>query len=196
MKPVLLMADDFFPDPQSARERIVEGIFGDFTSPWDGVVYPGINRDIPESITDWLKMRLGLIVNGPIEPKAIFARVTTKNTGPAPHQIHCDTIMGMYSAHVYISTYWPEASGTSFWTHHSEGPKHTPATDLTRVLEDMNDVSRWTQTMVCQGKFNRLLVHDASFWHCAEPVGGWGENAEDGRVVLTCFFNTKAGRPE
>jgi hypothetical protein len=190
-RPSIAIFDDFFPDPEAARAAIVSGPFLDFKSPWDGVSYPGINKEIPEEIKHFVVKRLSEILGAPVEPAVIFARLTSKNTSESPHQIHSDRLMAEFSAHVYISKHWPMGAGTSFWAHESEGRRHTEDTDVELVQEDMKDLSKWIQVFTAQGDFNRLVVHDASFWHCAEPVGGWGETAEDGRVVLTCFFNVR-----
>lgn len=193
MKPVLAVFDDFFYDADRVyNEVVVGGRFEPFVSPWDDVTYPGINKAIPAWIEDFMITRLEEVTGEHVDIQALFARVTSNLTGPAPHRIHSDKIMAQHSAHVYLSKEWPFGGGTSFWTHNIDGPFHDDNTDTEMVMRDSHDPDKWTMTMNCHGKFNRLLIHDARCWHSAEPVGGWGESPADGRVVLTCFFNTTA----
>lgn len=189
MKPVIATFDDFFDEPLVAQKEILDGNFENFVSPWDGVTYPGINQNLPDWVKEYVIERLSAIVGGPIAPVAIFARVTSAATGAAPHRIHSDRLMAEFSAHIYISGFWPEGAGTTFWTHVSEGHVHDDHTDVATITRDMHDASQWERSIACQGAFNRVLIHDASFYHSAEPVGGWGDSPQNGRVVVTCFFN-------
>ena len=190
MKPVIAIYDNFFKKPENVYHDVVTaGKFEDFTSPADGVVYPGINQSIPEYVSDELLVRLSDILDDSITNPIVFARATHENTPPAPHYIHSDKIMADYSCHVYLSKVWPYGSGTAIWEHKTQGNKHTDETDVDTVINDMNSSDNWFHVKQCQGKFNRILMHDASLWHSAEPYGGWGESHLNGRVVLTCFFS-------
>jgi len=191
MKPVIMVADDFFPDPDVMQYQVLNGEFENFVSPWDNVTYPGINKVLPFRVVERLHKRLGEILGAEIQPVATFARLTSKNTPAAPHKIHSDRVMANYSAHIYVSSEWPPGGGTSFWTHKTEGHMQTDDTDVDAVVRDMNSLDMWTRSHTCQGKFNRVVIHDARYWHCAEPIGGWGDNPSNGRVVITCFFNVK-----
>lgn len=193
MRPVLAIFDGFFKDPARAHADIIGGDFGDFVSPWDSVKYPGINKGLPGWMMERVVERLEEVTAERVEPTAIFARVTSAATGNAPHRIHCDQVMGQYSAHVYLSKQWPDYAGTAFWNHKTEGQMLTDDTDVAQVMADSHLSDAWEKSFTCQGKFNRLLIHDSRLWHSAEPVGGWGDSPANGRVVLTCFFNTKVG---
>lgn len=189
MSPIITIRDDFFPDPDKAWGQVVSGQFKDIVSPVDGIIYPAINTDLPKEIVEYFTGGVSGIMGARAIPNHIFARATTKNTPSAPNKIHSDKIMGDFSAHVYISKKWPEGSGTSFWSHKTEGSRHEEKTNVDIINADMNRIEPWTKILTCHAKFNRLLIHDAKSWHCAEPVGGFGETEEDGRVVLTMFFN-------
>jgi hypothetical protein len=190
-KPAVAIFDDFFEEHKRLREDIIGGDFIDYKSPWDGVVYPGINGDIPLWAINSIHRRLMEIMDLEIDIHTIFSRLTTRNTPSAPHKIHSDKIMGEYSLHIYLSKEWPSGSGTSFWNHATEGQRHTDQTNIANILRDQNDPTRknWNRVLHAQGNFNRAIIHDATLWHCAEPVGGWGVDKEDGRVVLTTFFS-------
>lgn len=191
MKPVIAIFDEFFDNAEVVRTDVVAGRFEDVVNPVDGVVYPGINKDLPGYITSTIVSRLSEIVGAPVKPTAIFARVTTKSLKDAPHKIHSDRVMGQFSAHIYLSERWPTGAGTSFWVHPSQGERHDKLTDVDLVREDQNSPERWFPGPQVQGEFNRALLHDACLWHCAEPVGGWGTSEMDGRLVITCFFNVE-----
>lgn len=187
-RPVFLILDDFFEDPEGIRTEIIYRDFVDFKNPVDAIIYPGI-QVAPKGTQEILEHRLRNIIGRDIVIDACFARLTTKKMAEAPHKIHSDRIMGHYSCHIYLSKFWPLGGGTSFWTHPYEGQRHTFLTNEARIVEDQNDQTKWSRDILVQAEFNRALIHDACLWHCAEPVGGWGEGPEDGRLVLTTFFS-------
>lgn len=194
MKTVLAIFDGFFKNHDSVFADVVErGRFEDFVSPWDDVKYPGINKALPLWVVDAFVSRLSDVVGEAVHIQAIFARLTSSDMGVAPHRIHCDKLMGQYSAHVYLSKEWPAFAGTAFWDHATEGAMQTDQTDVERVMSDSHLESAWRNSFTCQGRYNRLLIHDSRLWHSAEPAGGWGTTPTNGRVVLTCFFNTIPG---
>jgi hypothetical protein len=188
MNPILHIDDSAFDDPQAVRREVLNGEFADVISPVDGISYPGIcaliHWDVSQAFAAKIKEKMG--VN--ISVCYMFARAMVEGK-KAPHKVHSDKIMGDYSAHVYLSRWWPREAGTSFWKHESEGQIHTDKTDLSKI--DLTELDRWTQYEFVPGKFNRLLIHHADFWHMAEPHEGWGDTPESGRLVLTCFFKVQ-----
>lgn len=185
-QPIFAMFDDFFPNPEAVFSEITAGEFKGFLSPWDGVLYPGINQDVPDGIKNFVFTRIEQILNREVQG-IIFARVMTEGM-TAPHRIHSDRIMGEFSLHIYLSKEWPDESGTGFWEHKTEGHKHTDLTDVELIDREHAQVDQWTRSMLMLGKFNRAVFHDASLFHSAEPGFGWGDSASNGRLVLTVFF--------
>jgi len=183
VNPVILIKDNFFPDPGLVRELIVRSEFQDIVNPEDGISYPGIAKDINILIQQGLIDAIQRLIGRRINPRRIFARMMKEEHG-SPHQIHSDKLMGTFSAHVYLSEHWPVMAGTSFWTHPILGPLHED-----EEIEKL-PASGWENYLAVFAKFNRLLIHDASAWHCAEPSEGWGDTPENSRLVLTCFFDT------
>ena len=116
----------------------------------------------------------------------IFARATYAGLA-AENKIHSDLVMGSFAAHVYLSLDWPAGSGTSFWTNKLLGMRHTAGMDPATIRS--NSVEDWDRYLSAQAVFNRMLIHRGDAWHLAEPVGGWGSTPEDGRLVVTCFFD-------
>jgi hypothetical protein len=186
MHTVLAMFDGFFDDPEKIREVILEREFRDVENPVDSVIYPHICLDIPMAVRESFVGRLSMICLRPIAPTIIFARMMPEGV-KAPNAVHTDRSMGGYSAHVYLSDKWPEGSGTGFYTHETEGHRQCDLTDVSKI--DSKSMDKWTKNLFCQAQFNRLLMHDSSFFHCAEPIDGFGKSKEDSRLVLTCFFN-------
>lgn len=186
MHTVLAMFDGFLEHPEKAREQLLSKRFIDVTNPVDGVVYPGICQDIPAEVKMAFINGLSRIVGYEIFPTTMFARSMPEGV-KSPHQVHSDRSMGFYSAHVYLSEKWPTGAGTGFYTHDTEGHRETELTNHANL--NFKGFENWSRNLFCQGQFNRLLVHDSSFYHCAEPSEGFGKTLEESRLVLTCFFN-------
>jgi len=190
-RPVLCVFDGFISQIEEVHHTITTGEFSDYVSPWDGVTYPGINKEVPPWIKELFHVKLSKIVGAEIEDVATFARLTTKNLPPAPHAIHSDLSMAKFSAMLYLSKEWPVGSGTSFWAHKTEGSTHTEKTNADIARADSHREDAWERYVAVQGAYNRACVFAAGLWHRAEPFGGWGVDVHDGRLVLTCFFNIK-----
>lgn len=186
MHTVLAMFDGFFDQPEKVRKLLLSQPFEDVTNEVDGVVYPGICKDVPVPVMQEFIAGLSRIVGYTIHPRTIFARSMPAGVN-SPHQVHSDRSMGFYSAHVYLSERWPQGSGTGFYTHDTEGHRETELTNHANL--SFKGFEKWSRNMLCQGQFNRLLMHDSSFYHCAEPTEGFGTTTEESRLVLTCFFD-------
>jgi len=187
MKPHVVVLDDFFLNPQKMLSGVQEDGFSDIVSQWDGVTYPGICK--LDWFSNYMAERMNFMFGEKIEGVTCFARITSSAQKPAPNQIHPDTVMSQYACLIYLSEVWPEGSGTSFWEHKKQGRLHTELSNHEELQRDSNDRSKWTEYYRVQGKQNRALIYDSRLFHCAEPVGGFGHNAQDGRIVLTYFFN-------
>jgi hypothetical protein len=55
--------------------------------------------------------------------------------------------------------------------------------------EYTNDQYAWERVNICEMKPNRAFIFDSRLMHRAAPIGGFGSNAQDGRLVLTVFFD-------
>lgn len=192
MQPVLAVFDNFFDQFDRVYSEISRGHFREYLSPFDGVVYPGINDFIPRFVSDEIERRLQAITGRDVLVTAMFARLSLGGVY-APHKIHSDKIMGQYSMHVYLSPHWPCGGGTSFWEHKTQGCEHNDDTDVEVIQRDQNDSSKWNQKYVIQARANRALIHRSTSWHAAEPAGGFGDNPRNGRLVLTTFFSEGLG---
>lgn len=186
MNPVISIQDRAFRHVDAVRADVLAGKFADITSPLDGVVYPAIQKELPPEALVEFADGIAFLMGRRPTVKAAFARATYAGL-VATNKIHSDLIMGTYAAHVYLSHEWPDGAGTSFWSNKHVGMRHRPEIDPEIIRP--NEPADWERYLSVQAKYNRILIHRGDAWHLAEPVGGWGKTPEDGRLVLTCFFD-------
>ena len=156
-------------------------------NPADGIVYPDVTTDIPKQCLLEIERRLDEVMGWPVNIKTIFMRLTCDNTSGAPHQAHNDSVMGDYTLLLYLND---GPGGTSFVIHKETGLKGNPQTEeqFEAWQRDTNIPDAWEIYEMGEMKQNRANIIPASRMHRAEPVGGFGSDASDGRIVLTAFF--------
>jgi hypothetical protein len=154
--------------------------YEDVTNPVDGVVYPGICRDVPEF--DILNRLRRLRFLGPIENPTMFMRLSTEGTTP-PHWAHSDESMGRYSLMLYLNRAEHAKGGTALLRHRDGEP------DIEVWARDTNLPEQWEILSVCEMRPNRAFIFRSELWHAALPIGGFGKDATNGRLVLTVFFS-------
>lgn len=188
MNPIVLIKDEFLKDANQFKAKLIELGFGDVVSPVDGVKYPGICMLKEQSIVDDISRSLNSLILSEdciqekyeeIKVNYLFARIMKKNHN-SPHIVHEDSLMGKYSALVYLNE--PDEisrHGTAFYTH------------LTNEIQesDYKSLYNWSDYLFVKAKFNRLLIHKSEYYHAALPSYGFGEQPENARMVLTCFFD-------
>lgn len=184
-------------------KKIIDNVIGDFDNlneyarklsyegvenPADGVTYPDISTQVPEPTLHEIKEVLEKEVGHEIRIGAAFFRLTTKNTEGDPHQAHNDTAMGRYSFMLYMQD---GPGGTALVRHKATGLDRDPWTprEWEAWRDDTNREDAWEITYLADMKANRGFLFDSKLMHRAEPVGGFGNDASDGRLVLTVFFN-------
>lgn len=179
--------DDFLDADvyESFRSHIETNVrFDGATNPIDGVTYPGISVDIPEDVKR--------AVMKAIKPKEHFLFMRLSLAGvPVPHQAHTDSTMGKYSLMLYLNRPEHCQGGTSLVLHKKTGLMTDPRDQFEqRIWElDTNKRSAWEAYDQIDMKSNRMAVFPANLMHRAEPTGGFGTDARDGRLVLTMFFS-------
>lgn len=180
---------------QSVREWAHHCEFGPVESPYDGVEYPDLVVDIPKWIEVCLRCAIADALDvhyNTIKIGAQFFRLTTETTPPAPHGAHNDAIHGKYSAFYYVNEA-PDGviAGTSLLRHRATGLNSQPASVYEWELwhRDTNEYNAWHIDELVKWKPNRLAIYPAERMHRAEPPGGWGQDATDGRLVLITFFS-------
>lgn len=172
--------DGFLPAGifESLRQHCDTLDYSGVKNPVDGVVYPGISIDIPLSVLSWLG-----------RPKTVFMRLSLPGM-QAPHQAHTDTLMGSESLMLYLCRPQHCRGGTSLVEHIETGMRSDPVSKDHEAIwqRDTNNPGAWRIYDEVQMQSNRAAIFDASLMHRAEPVGGFGTNAKDGRLVLTAFY--------
>lgn len=185
-RPIVAVLDDAAEDPDSIRANVLSGEFSDYRSEWDGAVYPAINADLDPAASVAMVDLIAEVLDRPIDPKAVFSRAMFGKT-MAPNKIHSDAIMGGFAAHLYLSPSNPDGTGTSFWRHKKHGPVHLPHMPVEDF--DCSDLGQWVRYASVTAEYNRLMIHCGRHWHLAEPIRGFGDSPESGRLVVTCFFD-------
>jgi hypothetical protein len=157
-------------------------------NPADGVLYPDISADIPEPVKAEIKDQLEHLLQSEIKINLMFMRLMTCHTSTPPHQAHNDSIMGQFTGILYIN---PGPGGTAIVDHKDVALMYGPSTeDEIRIWErDTNNYEQWKIIDMCHVEPNRMVVFPSHVMHRAEPVTGFGDCPENGRLVLTVFFN-------
>ena len=177
--------DDFLNDFDSFREYCDGLDYDGVTNPQDGVFYDGVSIEVPEYIKDEVRQKLGSD-----HINALFLRLSTYDM-IAPHQAHTDAIMGSKSLMLYMNRLEDCEGGTSLLMHKRTGLNCHPVNEkqLKTWQQDMNDPDAWQVHNICNMFPNRAFVFDANLMHRAEPIGGFGHNQSNGRLVLTAFYD-------
>jgi len=84
-----------------------------------------------------------------------------------------------------------ELHGTAFWEHESYGkslPADTADEEFDRmILDEANNLDKWTLSSVSGYEENRLLSYPASYFHSKYPNKSWAS----GRQVFVVFYKFK-----
>jgi hypothetical protein len=181
----MMVIDNFINNFHSLNDYAKGAEFKDEVNDIDGVVYPLICREIPESIYSSVIDAIGKNFKKPVKP-LMFMRRSPKGVH-CPHKVHSDNSMGKYSLMLYMSD---DVHGTSFLRHNVTGAKHVRYNDniVGAIIEDQNNDDAWRVYQMNYGAVNRAVIFDAHLLHRAEPVGGFGDG-DNARTVLTCFFS-------
>lgn len=186
MKLHSLIVDDFLDDFAGWRAWADTLDYVSIENPADSVSYPGIFKEMP---TWGLTKRLSAVMRAEVRLKALFMRLSLKGV-PVPHQAHNDAVMGDYSLMIYMNRREHCSGGTEL-VRHAEGMDGVPrnAIELNTWQNDTNRSEMWTAYSQCEMRPNRAFIFDASLMHRAIPIGGFGTDATNGRLVMTAFFN-------
>lgn len=185
-----VVIDDFLDDFEAVRGHLVRAKYEGVTNPADGVFYPDITVDIPDEVWAEIVYKLSKITESGIVVRQMFARLSKKGT-EAPHQAHHDGLMGSFTALLYISKHCE--GGTELVRHKETGYQcGSDPKDVAVWEKDHSKPEKWETIEMVDMKPNRLMLIDSNQMHRAQPLGGFGDNSENGRLVLTCFFDAVA----
>lgn len=177
--------DNFLSFYDELKEYSLIADFKDEVNEVDGVVYPQICKELPRNIERELISRLKHVF-GNVSRYKMFMRKSPEGVS-VPHVAHTDISMGKYSAMLYLNN---DNGGTAFLKHVQTGIMYSPGDPdyLKPVVRDQNDQDKWQVMDMVQMQENRCAIFDAGYFHCATPVGGFGQG-QNSRTVLTCFFD-------
>lgn len=152
--------------------------FDGVENPVDEVFYPGVSVDIPQSVLQFFG-----------RPKFIFMRLSLAGV-PTPHQAHTDMLMGDRSLMFYLTRAEHAQGGTSLVRHKTTGMYSNPTSKLEEDYwkRDTNNPHAWEIYEMADMVPNRAVMFDAKLMHRAEPIGGFGTDSKNGRLVLTAFY--------
>ena len=176
-----LIIDDFLDDFDRWRAWLDEATYADITNDADGVAYPGICAGLPHELQGEIAYKLQLVA-GMTKVNYLFARLSVEGANP-PHWAHHDGAMGARSLMLYMNRAEHCDGGTAMLRHRDGDP----SPDV--WARDTNKPQQWRLESVCEMKPNRAFIFRADQWHAAMPLGGFGRDARDGRLVITCFFS-------
>lgn len=187
------VVDGFLSQFEDLQAYAFRAPYVDVTNPVDGAVYPKIQPRVPNRYLMEIGHKIATIMGAEIHVKQMFLRLTTEGT-PVPHQAHTDMTMGQFSFMLYMTDIQHCAggdAGTAFLRHKRTGMEINPQTleELAVWSQDMNDPDAWEVMDLCEMAPNRACIFDARMFHRAEPIGGFGTNPQNGRLVLTAFFD-------
>jgi len=184
-----LIIDNFLNDFKEFRDHVSGLDYKGTVNPLDGVIYPNINIEIPDSIKYEVLHKISDILNKKIQLTIPLCLRLSLEGVKAPHQAHTDSMMGEYNFILYMND-GSEGFGTSIVKHVS-GMEFNPKTIEEEQLwiQDTNNYNKWEIIQHYQMKSNRAVIIPSHLFHRAEPVHGFGTSALDGRLVLLAFFN-------
>lgn len=186
-----VVIDGFLDNFESFRSYCDELSYDGETNPVDGVFYPGVNTQIPESIQSEILSKLQIEFSAcDVVPKGMFLRLSTQGT-QAPHQAHTDLAMSNFSMMLYMNRLEDCLGGTSLLMHKQSGLCENPINKIQENIwrEDTNNADAWQPLSMCSMKPNRALLFESNIMHRSEPIGGFGDNSHNGRLVLVFFFD-------
>lgn len=139
---------------------------------------------------------------GMVVPNSMFFRAT--NVGMEGAYIHSDRMSGSFTCVAYLTDHDDEY-GTAFWRHRRTGLYEMPTFPemkergiFEELREDMvsRDPSKWERVDFVSGRKNRALVFSAPLFHSRVPVDGFGDTADDARIVWVSHFHKIAPNGE
>ena len=186
------------------REQLDNESFVERENPRDGLTYKGICT-LPLPGFEKMLADALFVPESWIKPSLNFWRLAFDGDSPE-FSVHSDDVMNKHVALLYFSRDEHSTGGTAFWRHESgltdmptkealEKAGHDFPTFCYWLASEVKDPSKWTCTDIIGFKFNRLLISPTQVFHSRAPFVGWGEDAKNGRLVWTCFFDIEPPAP-
>jgi hypothetical protein len=190
MRPYCLIVDDFFPNFEAVRKMVCELEYTEQANPDDGLQYPSSHVFNDPELSEAIGNRLGAILGRRKANIRLLVARMSKAGAPCPEQAHTDEAIinppPLYTAVIYCNTLEQCRGGTSLLAHAETG-RHVGIGEQEK--RDQNDASKWNMVMQCPMYPNRAAIFPSPIIHRSEPVGGFGSDATDARVVIVALFD-------
>lgn len=198
MIPGFIMIDDFLANPDAARgaalglEYDPEGKHGN---------YPGLLSNRPLVIPG-LEEQVGALIGRPLVPAPgtshNHCRLTLRRDRGLSG-VHVDPCF--YSGILYLSKPEDCRGGTDFFRHRRTGLDRVPDredqmlaagyADPNRLIEEVVNAdtlkpAKWERSFTAPMRYNRLILFSPWLFH--NSAAGFGDRAENGRLVHLMFF--------
>lgn len=179
----MILEDNFLDDFPTMRKYCDLMEYKSAVCPLDDVTYHGICTKIPPQVLEEIWFKIELVMGCEIEPKFTFMRLTKKGTY-MPNHTHNDSDMAQWTFLLYLNRDEHCAGGTEIVTHRDGNP-----IPREKWVADHDKQEKWEIVETAQMRENRACIFKAEILHRAQPFDGFGTTTEDGRLVLTCFFD-------
>ena len=181
--------DDFLPDPDTVRQAGLDAEYINWEGP-DGAVYKRISMTQQPDVVELLEQIFGTV--------DILGMAFRLNFGGEPpnQSIHSDMGWGTHALVLYLSN---GPSGTAFWQHTKTGRDNILPGELDlleEIKDDFEDESAWDQRAFVKMEYNRALIYSGDLFHSRYPFKAFGDNPENGRLILVAFFTPTGGSHE
>lgn len=195
MIPYALIVDSFLPTEswQDLRGALLSQDFPDQPNPTDGYQYPftlvlddwaELKKDITEQLQGVMGSRVCL--------RLLVARISTEGT-PCPEQAHSDMQIvepsPQYTMVLYMNTQAQSMGGTSLLRHLTMNWQFDTLDPFIEWRADQNIPEAWDKELMCKMQPNRAFIFASDSIHRSEPVGGFGKDKEEGRLVVVALFD-------
>jgi len=160
-------------------------------NPLDGIVYPGINVEIPNHVTEEVLNALYRLYNTKVHLAIpLCLRLSTEGVA-APNKVHTDSMMSQFNFILYMTDSLPGVECGTQTMRHVTGMTSNPVDEVEQAIfdRDCKDDSKWEVVTHYQMKANTAVIIPSYLYHQAVPVNGFGTDASNGRLVLLGFFN-------
>lgn len=195
MNASLMQFDDFADDAEAVRAAVIEGGFATETGP-DGLPYRGISK---HAVPQWFDL-IGKAIGRSVIPRLSYFRLNLK--GELPHSwVHSDEICANWACVLYLTEPAKCYGGTAFWKHTALGIDSMPLSEevieqgidphwfAAMMSREWKDLGFWEQAGFVAMKWNRFICYPTRLFHSRYPFEGFGETAQDGRLVWAGFFD-------
>ena len=189
-----MVIDEFFEEPWELRNWALAKGFKEEVSPVDQMTYKGVCADPAWVFRHEAEIKLSYLMQNPARIELSFLRLTVEREVEADRRIvHLDHSYARFVCTVYLNPpgQFPDGSGTWILKHAETGMDSIPSTqeELDTWQRDCNELEKWRVTGMADMAWNRAIVMPTKFFHASKPVGGFGTNPTEGRMVFVAFFD-------